>query len=110
PDDQERALAAWREAVERGVGPLELETRVRRADGTWRWMFTRAVPVRDAEGRTEGWFGTSTDVEDRRRAEAALRDADRRKDEFLAMLGHELRNPLAPIRSAVELLRLGSGD
>ena len=46
------------------------------------------------------------EIEERRRAEAALHEADRRKDEFLAMLGHELRNPLGPIRNAVELLKL----
>ena len=49
------------------------------------------------------------EVVERQRAEAALRDADRRKDEFLAMLAHELRNPLAPIRNAVQILRLTEG-
>src|SRR5204862_1684835 len=50
------------------------------------------------------------DITDRKRAEDALREADRRKDDFLAMLAHELRNPLAPIRNALHLLRLQGGD
>jgi signal transduction histidine kinase len=50
------------------------------------------------------------DLTDRKLAEMGLRDADRRKDEFLATLSHELRNPLAPIRSAIEVIRLARGD
>jgi CheY-like chemotaxis protein len=51
------------------------------------------------------WFGTNTDVTGQREAEESLREADRRKDEFTAVLAHELRNPLAPVRNAVEILR-----
>ena len=54
------------------------------------------------------WFGTCTDIEDQKQAEEALRDADRKKDEFLAMLAHELRNPLAAIGNAAYIL--GSRD
>ena len=50
--------------------------------------------------------GSITDITERRRAEEALREADRRKDEFLATLGHELRNPLTPIQNSLEILRL----
>ena len=65
--------------------------------GTYRWQLTRALPKRDASGAITKWYGSVLDVDDKRRAEEALRDADHRKDEFLAMLAHELRNPLAPI-------------
>src|SRR5262249_20190217 len=76
--------------------------------GGYRWFLGRALPVRDAAGAVVRWFGTCTDIDDQKRAEEALREADRRKDEFLAMLGHELRNPLGSIRNAVEILhRLG---
>ena len=58
------------------------------------------------DGSIREWIGTLVDVHDRERALQELQEADRRKDEFLAMLSHELRNPLAPILSAVEVLRL----
>jgi signal transduction histidine kinase/ActR/RegA family two-component response regulator len=68
-------------------------------------------PIKDADGKVSGIFVTGVDMTTRALAEAALRDADRRKDEFLAMLAHELRNPLAPIRNAAELIsRRGSAD
>jgi PAS domain S-box-containing protein len=63
-------------------------------------------PIPDAEGKPAYVGGVAVDITERMRAEEALRQADRRKDEFLATLAHELRNPLAPIRNAVELLRL----
>lgn len=67
-------------------------------------------PVIEADGSVSGIFVEGSDVTDRRHAAEALRAADRRKDEFLAMLAHELRNPLAPISSAAELLKLQSAD
>jgi PAS domain S-box-containing protein len=68
-------------------------------------------PIRDAEGKVIGASKVARDVTPRKVAEAALRDADRRKDEFLATLAHELRNPLAPIRNSLHILRIaGSLD
>jgi signal transduction histidine kinase len=61
-------------------------------------------PIRDAQGNVAGIFVEGFDATNRIQAEQALRDADRRKDEFLAMLAHELRNPLAPIRNAAQIL------
>jgi PAS domain S-box-containing protein len=86
--------------------------RVRHTDGSWRDVQDVARIVRDEnDGRALRLVGTIIDVTERTRAEQALRDADRRKDEFLATLAHELRNPLAPIRNAVQMLLLkGSGD
>ncbi|MEQ8765484.1 MAG: PAS domain S-box protein [Planctomycetota bacterium] len=82
---------------------------IRGADGEFRWFLSRAIPIRDEEGKVVRWFGTNTDVTEQLEAERRLMDADRQKDEFLAMLGHELRNPLAAIRTASELLRQRSG-
>lgn len=65
-----------------------------------------AAAIRDSEGTIIGGVLAQMDISDRVRAEEALRQADRRKDEFLAMLAHELRNPLAPISAAADLLRL----
>ncbi|HSD53841.1 MAG TPA: PAS domain S-box protein, partial [Burkholderiales bacterium] len=110
PEDVARCERAWRDALEHGTD-YEIEVRNRRHDGEYRWFLTRARPVRDAAGRVVEWFGSTTDIHDRKLAEEALRDADRRKDEFLATLAHELRNPLAPISNAVQILNVsGSLD
>jgi PAS domain S-box-containing protein len=76
-------------------------------DGGPRNVSVNYVPDIGEDGVTRGFYALITDQSARQRAEQALRDADRRKDEFLAMLAHELRSPLAPIRSAAEVLRMG---
>jgi PAS domain S-box-containing protein len=68
------------------------------------------APVKDGQGKIVGAVVAQMDIGDRIKAEDALRQADRRKDEFLAMLAHELRNPLAPIAAAADLLALGRAD
>ncbi len=67
-------------------------------------------PVRDNTGRIIGASKIAHDISERKRAEAALLDADRRKDEFIALLAHELRNPLAPLRNGLQVMRLAGGD
>jgi PAS domain S-box-containing protein len=109
PDDIERSLASWQDALSQGV-TYECEHRLRTADGSWRWHLSRAVPVRDQQWHVTKWFGTATDIQDLKLAQEALRETDRRKDEFLATLAHELRNPLAPIRNAVQILKLGTAQ
>ena len=105
-DDYQRMMARWAEAHATGT-PYEVEFRIRRAaDGAYRWFLCRSVPVRDDRGRIVQWVGANADIDDQKRAEDALREADRRKDEFLATLAHELRNPLAPIRNALQVMRL----
>jgi PAS domain S-box-containing protein len=79
---------------------------LRARDGTYRWFLSHALPIRDERGAITRWFGTNTDVTDRREAEEALLEADRRKDEFLAVLAHELRSPLAPILTAARILQM----
>jgi PAS domain S-box-containing protein len=103
PEDLPATTSAWRQSLATG-GPFKLEYRLRRHDGTWRWFKGYSTPVRDAEGRIVKWIGVALDVDEQRQAQAALVAADRRKDEFLAMLAHELRNPLGPIRNAVAIL------
>ena len=71
PDDRRRVLKAWRESVENGT-PYEREERHRGADGRYRWFLARGVPMRDADGRIVRWYGTNTDIEDRKRAEEAI--------------------------------------
>lgn len=91
--------------------------RLRAADETYRWFLSRAMPIRDSSGTIDRWFGTCTDITQQRENQEALQDlaarlseADRRKDTFLATLAHELRNPLAPITTGLEVMRLSAGD
>ena len=80
------------------------EHRFRRADGVYRWHLSRANALRDAAGSVLIWTGSSTDIDDQKRSEDALKEADHYKDEFLAMLAHELRNPLAALDCGLSLL------
>lgn len=109
PDDLTRVERRWTAAL-RTRGAYEARQRIRARDGSYRWMLARALPVLDGTGEVVKWIGVAIDVDDSVRAEEALKSADRRKNEFLATLSHELRNPLAPLRSGLELLRLASAD
>ena len=113
-DERARVTAAIQQAIAR-KSIFELEHRVRRVDGAVGWTLSRAVPIVDENGEITEWFGAASDVTARKEAEetlrrsaAELKEADRRKDEFLAMLAHELRNPLAPISYAVQALRMNT--
>ena len=76
-DDQPRLMALVREAI-RTKSLFEMEHHVRRADGSWGWMLSRAVPILDADGEIVEWFGTGSDVTEHKRAEQALRDSEER--------------------------------
>jgi PAS domain S-box-containing protein len=103
PDDAQPTVDAWLQAVaERRT--FVFEHRVRRHDGEWRKFAIRAVPLLEPDGTLREWVGVHIDITEALQAADALRAADRRKDEFLATLAHELRNPLAPIRTAAALL------
>ena len=97
-------LEQWRRSIATG-SPFEMVFPLKSSTGEFRPFLTRVVPLRDSTGRIVRWFGTNTDISKQLAAEAALREADRRKDEFLATLAHELRNPLAPVRNAAKVLR-----
>jgi len=84
-----------------------LEYRMRHRERGWRWLLGRdQVLLRDPAGSMLQVMGAAADITELKRAEHALREADRRKDEYLAILAHELRNPLAPIRNAASILGL----
>ncbi|WP_295390186.1 PAS domain S-box protein [uncultured Thiodictyon sp.] len=104
PSQREEVAQAWRAGVTGESWTREIRFR-RAADGQYRWHLSRALALRDDRGQFIQWMGSATDIHDRKLAELALRETDGRKDEFLATLAHELRNPLAPIRNAVEILK-----
>ncbi len=131
PDDLESVQASWAEAQQ--TGRLDIETRILRADGEERWLAGKgrfAAILRDGTADSPGnearqrFLGVNFDITERKQAEAVLsrqadrlqeqaeqlREADRRKDELLAMLGHELRNPLTPISVAAEMLELKGAE
>ena len=81
PDDREEFVANWRESLSTGQ-PFEAESRVRRADGEYRWFLHRKEPVHDQRGQIVKWYGSSIDIEDRRRAEERIA----RKEEELRKL------------------------
>jgi PAS domain S-box-containing protein len=104
-DDLPRVLASWDESVHTGRD-LNIQCRLRRADGVYRWFKGYATQLCDERRGVRKWLGVALDIHDQKMAEAALHDANRRKNEFLAMLAHELRNPLAPIRNSAHILQM----
>lgn len=85
--------------------PFRAEARVRRADGEWRWVASHGTPRFSSTNEFLGLVGSSYDITDQKRAAQLERESARQKDEFIAVLAHELRNPLAPIRTSVGVLR-----
>jgi PAS domain S-box-containing protein len=109
PDERAATGEAWRTCVAAGRH-WDREVRFRGVDGLYHPVLSRGVTLRDDEGRIIGWAGINLDISRQRAAQETLREADRRKDEFLATLAHELRNPLAPIGNAVAVMALKTTD
>jgi PAS domain S-box-containing protein len=104
PDDAPELDRLLRAALQQRA-TFENEYRIILPDGSIRWVYEKAHPYFNHRGRLSRYIGATLDITERKLAEAALREADRRKDEFLATLAHELRNPLAPVRNGLEALR-----
>jgi PAS domain S-box-containing protein len=98
PDDRERCVEQWSDALRRGTA-YEIEARIERHDGEYRWFLIRAVPVRDADGQITTWFGSTTDIHERKQAEEHLRT-------LTAELSHRVKNMLAVVQALAE--RTGS--
>jgi PAS domain S-box-containing protein len=105
PEEAERVKEAWRKAQQHGT-QFEMEQRIRGRDGRFRRFVCRAVPIKDEQGRPIEWYGTSTDVEERRQAEEALHKAQAELShitrvttmgEFATSIAHEVNQPLAAI-------------
>ena len=110
PDHLDSVVAKWKEGLASATG-WEDTFPLRGKDGAYRWFLSRALPIKDAAGQVLRWFGTNTDVTEQREAARSIVEADRRKSEFIGMLSHELRNPLAAIRNSLAILsRAGAGE
>ncbi|MBN1240727.1 MAG: PAS domain S-box protein [Gammaproteobacteria bacterium] len=105
PEDRWTDLERVKSALADPAGTYHAEKRYLRKDGTYVWVHVAANILRDASGRPVQTAAIVLDISERKRAEQALQEADRMKDDFLATLAHELRNPLAPLTSAADLLR-----
>ncbi len=106
PDDLPEANAALERHFRRESPIYECEHRLRKKDGSWAWVLDRGRVVEwDESGKPIRAIGIHADITEQRTAREALKTAARRKDEFLATLAHELRNPLAPIRTGLQIIR-----
>jgi PAS domain S-box-containing protein len=118
PDDRDRCLREWTHALRHGLD-YEIEVRNRRYDGVYRWFLTRAVPIRDEAGSITAWYGTTTDIHERKLAEeehvlllereqqarAEAQEAVRTRDVFLSIASHELKTPLTSLLGNAQLLQ-----
>ncbi|MDB6095517.1 MAG: multi-sensor signal transduction histidine kinase [Verrucomicrobia bacterium] len=104
-DDRERTNSVWRRSVETGE-PFSVEHRLRRADGEYRWFHIRGLPLRDSQGRIIRWYKLAVDIDDRRKAEEALRSSQVElahvsrvvaMGELTASIAHEINRPLAAV-------------
>jgi PAS domain S-box-containing protein len=103
PDDVERSTARWRASLETG-NEYEVEFRLRRADGAYLWHLGRAEAIHDTGGEVSRWFGTNTDIDDRKRAQDTLQESAAFEQQLIGIVSHDLRNPINAIGVAAALL------
>jgi PAS domain S-box-containing protein len=102
PDDRAATLQRWQEA-QTGL-EFSMEHRFRRKDGTYEWFLSRATPVRDESGRIVEWFGTSTGIDEQKRAQADLESEREMRERFVSTLTHDLRNPLSAAKLTAQII------
>lgn len=105
PNTLPKVMAQWKHSIDTGE-TFQMTFPLLSKDGVFHPFFTLVSPLRNDSGKVIQWFGTNTDVTELQKVQDELSESNRRKDEFLAMLAHELRNPLAPLSAASDLLSI----
>jgi light-regulated signal transduction histidine kinase (bacteriophytochrome) len=103
PDDRAQMASRWQQCLAKGEA-FEVEARLRRKDGAFRWFVIRSVPVKDVDGQVLRWFGASTDIDEQKRIEAELRRVNQDLEQFAYSASHDLQEPLRSIKIYGELL------
>lgn len=105
PEDTARVLSRWNKSITEGT-PYEVECRLRTENGIYRWILTRAIPMRDADDAITKWFGTCTDIHEQRLAEEELRRTEKlaATARLASAMAHEINNPLAAVTNLLYLL------
>ena len=97
PADMEESILKWTTAIKKGKDFI-FEHRFRRYDGVYRWQLSRAIPLRDEQGKIQFWIGTSTDIQE-------IKEQEQQKDYFISMASHELKTPITSIKGYVQILQ-----
>lgn len=97
PDERKENELKWKNAVNKGTEFL-FEHRFRKADGTYRWQLSRAIPQRNEHGEIQAWVGSSTDIQE-------IKEQEEQKDFFISMASHELKTPVTSIKGYVQILQ-----
>ncbi len=103
-DDREHYVSTFIDCLGRGV-PFHAEARVQRADGEWRWISSYGAPRLNDDGTCSGMVGSSADVTELKAASTEVEESARRKERWIAVVGHELRQPVHAIHAALRMLR-----
>ena len=96
PEEREETIHEWEESYKSG-SEFTIEHRFRSYDGEYRWQLTRAVPLKDAEGKVQTWVATSTDIQE-------IKELDQQKDHFISIASHELKTPITSIKGYIQIL------
>lgn len=102
PDEAEKNVQVWLKSIETGQ-PFLFEHRFKGMNGEYRWQLSRAIPVKNKFGEIESWIGTSTDIED-------IKKAEEQKNDFIKMANHELKTPVTIIKGYVQMLNKTHGN